>query len=372
MAGLYIHIPFCARKCNYCNFYSIASKRFISGFEEYLGIELELQKGLLKGEEVNSIYFGGGTPSMFSASQLEFVLEQIFRHYRVPDTVEITLEANPGDVTRDYLRSIAALRINRLSLGIQSFDDETLRYLSRDHSAGDARKLLSLVQASAWENYSVDLIFGAPVMSDKKWKQQLEIVADAGVPHLSAYALTVEEKTALALFIRKGKMKAPLDERVARQFEILMDWAAKNGYEHYEISNLAKKGFRSLHNSSYWKREHYLGIGPSAHSFIGNRRFWNIANTQKYREALEQRQLLQESEVIDEVMAYNELVMTSIRTIEGVDIWGLPDSFRSYFLQVVSEFIQKKWIETDGRFYRLSRNGKLLADGITAALFYLE
>jgi oxygen-independent coproporphyrinogen-3 oxidase len=369
MAGIYIHIPFCTKKCNYCNFYSIASQKFINGFETVLAKEINVKRKLFENKIITSIYIGGGTPSLLSVKQLEFILKNITENFSIAPKVEITLEANPLDLTTKYLHSLKSIGFNRLSLGVQSMDDKILQYLSRNHSARNSLEAIERVQSSGFTNYTIDLIFGVPGMTDQLWKNQLQKVKAMGIPHLSAYALTVEEKTALDLFIRRNTLPKPEEETQARQFEILMDWAEQTDYEHYEISNLAIKGFRSQHNSAYWKREEYLGLGPSAHSFVGKHRCWNIANTQKYIEGIKNGNMFFDKETLSKKDIYNEQILTGIRTLEGINLKTIEPQYRAHFRTISDTLIEKELMKCEEDYFRLTKRGRLLADAISSELF---
>ena len=370
MAAIYIHIPFCRKKCNYCNFYSVVSERYTDDFLLSLHKEIELQKDLLKGEKVQTIYFGGGTPSLLSPDSLSEILKKLKETFNLAQNPEITLEANPLDINFNYLQEIKEIGINRLSLGIQSFDNTVLDYLSRTHKAGDSHKAIELVQTVGFENYTMDLIFGVPGMDMDLWKMQLETFKQYGIPHLSAYALTVEEKTPLDLFIKKGRVESPKEESAAEHLEYLMLWASENDFEHYEISNLSKKGFRSKHNSSYWNREKYLGLGPSAHSYNGNNRYWNVANVKKYIEQIGAGIIPSESESLTEIDIYNELILTRIRTVEGVNIDLIEKKYKPHFLNQIQKHIQNRNVKKENEFYKLTPQGILLSDAISMDLFY--
>ncbi len=369
MAGIYIHIPFCRKKCNYCNFYSVVSERYIDDFLVSLDKEIELQKNFLKDEKVETIYFGGGTPSILTPENISDILKKLKITFSIIPDVEFTLEANPLDLNLAYLQEIRNIGVNRLSLGVQSFDNNVLNYLSRTHREIDSHKVIELVQKAGFENYTMDLIFGVPGMDMALWKKQLDTFKSYDIPHLSAYALTVEEKTALDIFIKKGKIEAPLEESAASHLEYLIEWASQNNYEHYEISNLSKKGFHSKHNSSYWNREKYLGLGPSAHSFDGKKRYWNIASVKKYIEQIAQAQIPSESETLTEVDVYNEIVLTSLRTADGINVALLAEKYLPHFLQQTSSYLHNGYLIQKGDFYKLSKKGLLFSDAISMDLF---
>lgn len=376
MAGLYLHIPFCKQACHYCNFHFSTNLRSKPALVQALLHELDLQRQYLGGATLQSIYLGGGTPSLLDQRELALLFEKIYALHSVAGDAEITLEANPDDLSAEKLAAWRAYTpINRLSIGIQSFFEADLQWMNRAHNAAQAWQCLADAAAAGFDDLTVDLIYGAPVTTDEHWAENLRIALEAGVPHLSCYCLTVEEGTALAHFVRKGTA-APVDEeKAARQFEYLQDTAAANGYEHYEISNFARPGRYARHNSSYWKGEPYLGVGPSAHSFDGGSRQWNVANNARYMRALAAGELPFEREQLTPAQRYNEYVMTGLRTSWGceqvkLEAFGAP--YADYFTASVERFIENGTVERLERGYRLSRSGKILADRIAAELFWLD
>jgi putative oxygen-independent coproporphyrinogen III oxidase len=377
MPGIYLHIPFCKQACHYCNFHFSTSLRAKPALVEALVRELELQCDFLQGAELTSIYFGGGTPSLLSLAELDRLLATIFRLHRVAPGAEITLEGNPDDLSREYLADLRRhTPVNRLSIGIQSFHDEDLRWMNRAHSAAHAYACLENARAEAFDDLTIDLIYGSPTTSDERWRHNLDLAFAMEIPHLSCYSLTVEPGTALGHFVKKGRVAPMDDEQAARQFEYLMDAATARGYEHYEISNFARPGRYARHNSSYWRGEAYLGIGPSAHSFDGlARRQWNVANNAAYVRALEAGVIPAESESLTAGQRYNEYVLTALRTVWGcetVRLEALGEPFRRHFEQRVGTFVDSGWVERREETYRLTRSGKLMADFITADLFFNE
>lgn len=376
MAGIYIHIPFCRQACNYCNFHFSTSLRYKNAFIQALLKEIELQStaNYLQGEQVETIYFGGGTPSLLQTDELALVMNALHQWFNIQPTAEITLEANPDDVTDEKLIGWKTLGINRLSIGIQSLFEEDLQWMNRAHTAAEAKNVISKARAAGFETFTVDLIYGTPGLSDEKWKQNLEWVVAQGITHLSCYALTVEEKTALDKQIRL-QQKQPVDaEQQSRQFLLLMDYMQHAGFEHYEISNFAKPGHRSKHNSSYWHGTHYLGLGPSAHSFNGNSRQWNVANNQQYIQSLEQAIIPFEKEELTETQQLNEYIMTSLRLMEGCDLNFINQKFgpsRVTAIQREAAIFLKdhRMIERDQHLI-LTKEGKLFADRIASDLFF--
>ena len=372
--SLYLHIPFCKQACHYCNFHFSTSLRSKPALVAALLRELELQRDYLGRAELQSIYFGGGTPSLLDLDELEQLFTKIYSLHRVADDVEITLEANPDDLNPDVLRSWRAhTPINRLSIGIQSFFDVDLQWMNRAHTAAHARACLENAAAAGFQDLSIDLIYGAPTTPDAHWAENIRLALDAGVPHLSCYCLTVEEGTALAQFVRKGR-SADVDEAQAvRQFEYLQEAAAARGYEHYEISNFALPGRYARHNTAYWQGKAYLGVGPSAHSFDGHSRQWNVANNARYVKALESGEIPFEWETLTPAQRYNEFVMTGLRTQWGcsesaIKTFGEP--FAEYFLAEARRFLQDGTLEYRDGYYRLSRTGKALADRVASDLFW--
>ena len=373
MAGIYIHIPFCKQKCHYCNFFSQASTKYKQAFILALLKEIELQKDYLNGKEVKTIYFGGGTPSLLSDKEIKLVLEQIGTFFEIANAVEITLEANPDDLNKEYLSRLKKTKINRLSIGIQSFHDDDLQYLNRVHRGEQA--LNSIQEALlVFENLSIDLIYGIPTLNNEKWIENLTTIYQLNIPHVSAYALTIEPKTALDFFIKKGKYATVEEQSLVDHFHILCDMMESYDYEHYEISNFSKEKHHSVHNTSYWSGSKYLGLGPSAHSFNGKSRQWNIANTSQYIERLQHQKVPFTREVLSKQQKYNEYVMTSLRTIWGTDanhiLQEFGNDFYDHFLKEVTVFLNDKKINQTASIFTLTREGKLFADQVTAGLFH--
>ena len=328
--------------------------------------EIEIRSDYLKGEPVETIYFGGGTPSLLSVKESKSLIEKMRSAFSVMENAEITIETNPDDITEEKLLGWKEAGINRLSIGIQSFFEEDLQWMNRAHTASQA---VSSLQSALrmFENITVDLIYGTPLLTDEKWKQNVDSVIKLGIPHISCYALTIEPKTPLDKLI-KQKQKEDIDpEKQARHFLLLMDWLGKAGYEHYEISNFARPGMRSEHNSSYWSGKNYIGIGPSAHSYNSESRQWNIANNQTYIESVQKGIIPFEKEILTDTQKMNEYIMTSLRTVEGLDLRNVDSTeFRVQSQKFIDE---GKMIEENG-FLKLTRKGKLFADGIAAELFF--
>lgn len=379
MPGIYLHIPFCKQACHYCNFHFSTSLRQKGAMVEAIVRELDLQKDYLQGAPLSSIYFGGGTPSLLDANELEQIFSKIYQLHSVQADAEITLEANPDDLSLEKLKALRNSPVNRLSIGIQSFAEEDLRFMNRAHNAHEARACIENALALGFDNLTLDLIYGAPTTSHEQWAKNLDTLFQYPIPHISAYCLTVEPKTALDHFVRQGKA-APVDEEHANtQFLHLMEATLAQGYEHYEISNFAKPGRYARHNSSYWLGESYLGIGPSAHSFNGQSRQWNVANNAKYLKILNEEELAElgdtglfELEELSPATRYNEYVMTGLRTIWGCDLQKIAPAFQAYFLENVQPFIDKGQVLVQNHQYRLSNSGKFMADYIAAQLFFIE
>jgi oxygen-independent coproporphyrinogen-3 oxidase len=373
MAGIYIHIPFCKQKCHYCNFFSVATIRGKDAFIEALLKEIKLRKDYLEGETVKTIYFGGGTPSLLKIEDLRLIIEALRLNFNIDPEAEITLEANPDDINEKAVKDWKNTTVNRLSIGIQSFFDDDLQYLNRVHTAGQAFQAIEITQNAGFENLTIDLIYGIPTLSGEKWQKNLETFFSLDIPHLSAYSLTVEQKTPLDQLIKKGKY-APLDERQSiGHFKFLLDEAGKNHFIHYEISNFAREGYYSKHNSLYWLGGHYLGLGPSAHSFNGHSRQWNVSSISQYIKLDNYHTSVEEKEVLTMEQRYNEYVMTSLRTVWGCDTVHILQMFgkeqESYFIRNVKPFVEKNHLYREGSKYFLTDEGKLFADGIAAALF---
>jgi oxygen-independent coproporphyrinogen-3 oxidase len=374
MAGIYIHIPFCRQACHYCNFHFSTSLRQKDALLDALRRELELRKDFLQAP-IESIYFGGGTPSLLTNVELDQLFRSIHSLFSVQPSAEITLEANPDDLTKEKLKALKDSPVNRLSIGVQSFFEEDLRFMNRAHSAEEARRCIADARAMGFDNLTIDLIYGSPTTNMEMWQSNVETAIEMGIPHLSCYCLTVEPKTALAHFVKTGKVATPDEEAAASQFEYLMDRLEKAGYDHYEISNFAKPGMYSKHNTAYWLGEPYLGIGPSAHSFDGEQRYWNVANNARYIKAIQQGVLPLESESLSVAERYNEYVMTSLRTSWGCDlnkVRKMGPQFHDYILTNVYPFLENGLVIRTGDTLVLSKKGKLLADFIESELFWAD
>jgi oxygen-independent coproporphyrinogen-3 oxidase len=373
MAGIYIHIPFCKQACHYCDFHFSTSIKYKDELLQALTKEIKLQKNYLNGETIETIYFGGGTPSLLTEAEISLLINTITDLHTVASGAEITLEANPDDLDKNKVRALTQTPLNRLSIGLQSFFDEDLQWMNRAHRGEEAETAVKRAQDAGFENITVDLIYGYPLLTDKKWNYNLDKVFEFEVPHVSAYSMTVEPRTALASFIKKKKEPAMNDEQSAAQFIYLADAMQQHGFEHYEISNFCKPGHYSRHNSNYWKGVKYLGIGPSAHSFNGETRQWNIANNAKYTGEMMNGKIPAETEVLSETDRLNEYIMTSLRTQWGLDLDKLNSIAKgsdTELLKNAPEFFEKGYIEQQNRIIRLTPTGKLYADHVAGELFF--
>ncbi len=369
MSGIYIHIPFCKQACHYCNFHFATSLHYKNELIAALLKEIVLQKDYPGSEPVETIYFGGGTPSLLDIEDLILIIEKIKTVFVVRTETEITLEANPDDITDEKLIGWKKTGINRLSIGIQSFFDEDLKWMNRAHNAQEAIGNLQLA-IKHFENITIDLIYGTPGLTNEKWKQNVETAISLNIPHLSCYALTVEPKTPLDKMIRQHQSENINPEKQSEQFLLLMQWMEEAGYEHYEISNFSRPGWRSRHNSSYWSGKKYLGIGPSAHSFNGTERQWNISNNKIYIESINKGIIAFEKEILTPVQKLNEYIMTSLRTMEGLKLERLDEIDTGKLKAVSRKFIDSGLMRSENNSLILTKEGKLLADGIAAKLFF--
>lgn len=373
--GIYIHIPFCKQACFYCDFHFSTSLKKKGDLIEALAKELELRKDEFKNSTVATIYFGGGTPSLLSNAELEFLVDSVHKYYQVSEHPEITLEANPDDLSKDRIIELSESPVNRLSIGIQSFFESDLKLMNRAHNASEAKTCLENV-VRYFDNVSVDLIYGIPGATNDQWLENIETALSYKVPHISSYALTVEPKTALASFIKKGIIEDVDDEQAHEQFYILKDRLEASGFIHYELSNFGKEGFFSKNNSAYWQGKSYLGIGPSAHSFNGTQRGWNVSNNSKYIKAIQQDQLPIEIETLSQTDRYNEYVMTGLRTIWGLSLAKIEKDFgvlyKDYLLEQSKVFINQHLLYIDADHLRVTKKGQFLSDGISSKLFKIN
>jgi len=373
LSGIYVHIPFCRRKCHYCNFFSLASLKYKERFLDALKEEIFLRKNFLDSKPVESIYLGGGTPSQLQIPEIESILEDLRKYFNLAENMEITLEANPDDLDPAILLEYRNIGINRLSIGVQSFFDDDLQYLNRIHSGQRAEESVLQAKEVGFSNISLDFIYGIPTLTAEKWHKNLEKAFSLEVPHISAYSLTVEPKTALDLLIHKKKLPGPEEEQILEHFRILLQMMKEQEFEHYEISNFCKNGFYSRHNSMYWNGTPYLGLGPSAHSYDGTSRQWNISNLVYYIDQINKNEPFFESEKLTPLQKYNEYVMVSLRTMWGCDLNTIGERFgeetATHFSRSATRYlISGEMIEKTGIYY-LTDEGKLFADGIAADLF---
>lgn len=393
MSGIYIHIPFCKQACHYCDFHFSTNLKKKEEMVLALAKEIQLRKNEFQDEIVETIYFGGGTPSILSIEDLRFLIDAVYRNYKVVENPEITLEANPDDLHLDFARfdyekdlSVRAksrtifeaykeIGINRLSIGIQSFFEDDLKLMNRAHNAEESKKCLEIA-SQYFDNISIDLIYGIPEMSNEKWLQNIETALSFGVPHISSYALTVEPKTALHSFIQKGIIPQPDDEVAQKHFHILVDKLSENGFIHYELSNFGKENYFSKNNSSYWLGKKYIGIGPSAHSYDGKNRGWNLSNNSLYIKSIQENKLPIEIETLTKTDRYNEYIMTGLRTIWGVSLERVEQEFGKTYLDYLNrqaaKFIEDHLLFVDDNILRTTKKGKFLSDGISSDLFLLN
>ncbi len=373
MAGIYIHIPFCKRKCHYCNFFSSVSMKKRDEFLEALLQEIELQKDYLDNESINTIYIGGGTPSLLKKEDILNIYNTLSKNFYLNDQLEFTFEANPDDLDKKKLSEIRDTPINRLSIGVQSFFDEDLLYLNRIHNAKQSIEALKRALDTGFENLSADLIYGIPGQSNSRWKNNVEILVEMNIPHISAYSLTVEPGTIFENKILKNKIISPDETLSLIHFKELMQIMKGKKYEHYEISNFSKEGFISQHNSNYWFGEKYLGLGPSAHSYNGKERQWNVSNNLIYIEKIKNEIIPCEKETLSAKEKFNEYLMISLRTIQGCDLNYVDKKFgeASYLhcVKYAKPYIDAGQIIEENEKLYLTEKGKLFADQIAADMF---
>lgn len=375
MSGIYIHIPFCKQACHYCNFHFSTTLKSKGDLVSAICKEIIIQKNYLKEKSLTSIYFGGGTPSLLTDEELGQIFDTLNEVFTWTAQTEITLEANPDDITLEKLNSFKKWGINRLSIGIQSFFNEDLIWMNRAHNAQEAQTCIKMAQDAGFDNITIDLIYGSPTTSHEMWAENIKTALSLDIPHISSYCLTVEEGTALHHHVKKGKKMSPDSDVASRQFTTLIENLTTSGYEHYEISNFAKPEKYAIHNTNYWKGAQYLGIGPSAHSFDGRSRSWNIAHNQKYMQSLLENIIPSEREELSPSTRYNEYVMTGLRTMWGVkldEINGFGSEFVPYFLEGIQDEIKKGFVTQDEHKYTLTQVGKHFADGIASNLFWVE
>lgn len=375
MSGIYIHIPFCKQACHYCDFHFSTSMKRKEEMVLALAKEIHLRKDESTEETIETIYFGGGTPSVLTSAEINFLIDAVYQNYKVVEKPEITLEANPDDLSEERILELSKSKINRLSIGIQSFYEDDLKMMNRAHNSAEAKRCLEFA-TQYFDNISLDLIYGIPGMSNEKWKQNIETALSFGIPHISSYALTVEPKTALNKLIQTGKITAPNDEAAQEHFAILVETLESKGFVHYELSNFAKENYFSKNNSAYWLGKKYIGIGPSAHSYNGIARSWNVANNPIYLKSIQEDKLPNESEILSVADRYNEYIMTGLRTIWGVSFDRVEKEFGVEYLNYLNKQT-KKYLDDDLLFIEIdilkpTKKGKFLTDGIASDLFYLN
>jgi oxygen-independent coproporphyrinogen-3 oxidase len=383
MSGIYIHIPYCKQACHYCDFHFSTSLKKKDEMVLALAKEIEMRKSEFKDDAVETIYFGGGTPSILNVSDLKLLIDTVYSNFSVIENPEITLEANPDDLTpilsfrgtRNLFKEFKAIGVNRLSIGIQSFFEDDLKLMNRAHNSEEAKSCLEIA-TQYFDNISIDLIYGMPNMSNEKWLHNIETALSFNIPHISSYALTVEPKTALHTFIQKGIIPQLDDEVAQEHFHLLLDKLEENGFIHYELSNFGKENYFSKNNSSYWLGKKYIGIGPSAHSYDGEKRGWNVSNNTLYLKSIQENKLPLETETLTKTDRYNEYVMTGLRTIWGISLDRIATEFGKTYLdylnQQAAKYIEDHLLFIDDNILRTTKSGKFLSDGIASDLFLLN
>ena len=374
MSGIYLHIPFCRKACHYCNFHFSTS----ANYKDEMVAALQKEMGLRKGElhaPVESIYFGGGTPSMVTAAQIKALIHEVYLHFDVVDYPEITLEANPDDLTKPYLSALKESGVNRLSIGIQSFHDKELELMNRAHNRKQALQSVLWAQ-ELFDNISIDLLYGTPHTTFEDWQKNLETALALDVPHISSYALTLEPKTALDHFVKKGVVSLLDEKEVEHQFLYLVDVLTQTGYEHYELSSFGKPGYRSRNNTAYWQGKPYLGIGPSAHGYDGENRYWNMSNNAAYLKEIAQGQIPQTTEKLRVIDKFNEAIMIGLRASWGVSLQAMETAlglrYRIHLEQQAQRFIHQGLLQIENQSLKTTSKGAFLADGIAADLFLID
>ncbi|WP_394776355.1 radical SAM family heme chaperone HemW [Flavobacterium sp.] len=380
MSGIYIHIPFCKQACHYCDFHFSTSMKKKDDMVLALAKEIIMRKNELldsagNENQIETIYFGGGTPSVLSNDEINFLISEVYKNYKVVENPEITLEANPDDLSTERIIELSKSLINRLSIGIQSFYEEDLKMMNRAHNSAEA--INCLTEATKYfDNISLDLIYGIPGLTDEMWRKNIEIALSFGIPHISSYALTVEPKTALRKLIDTGKIAEPQDEVASNHFMILVEMLQKSGFIHYELSNFGKENYFSKNNSAYWLGKKYIGIGPSAHSYDGEKRGWNIANNSLYLKSIQENILPIETETLSKSDRYNEYIMTGLRTIWGVSLERIETEFGldywNYLKKQSQKFLNDDLLFIENNILKPTAKGKFLTDGIASDLFYLN
>jgi oxygen-independent coproporphyrinogen III oxidase len=373
MAGIYIHIPFCRQACYYCDFHFSTNLDKKTEVVDAVIHEMELQQNFLGGEEINTIYFGGGTPSLLSTPELNRIFDSLHQNFQVKNHAEITLEANPDDLSDDKLKELRTMGINRLSIGIQSFDDAVLRFLNRAHDSAAAKKCVEQARASGFGNISIDLIYAIPGQTETAWKKNIDLGLMLSPEHISAYSLTIEEKTVFGRWAASGKLVGSTDDFAAGQLELLVETLEKSGLEQYEVSNFARPGYFSQHNSSYWRQEKYLGLGPSAHSYNGTLRQYNVSNNHEYLRTLNLNQIPATVEILSKADKINDYLLTTLRTSWGTDLNKLQQNLDYDLLSLhqsyIDALVERDLATLQNSTLTLTKKGRMLADKISSDLF---
>jgi oxygen-independent coproporphyrinogen-3 oxidase len=375
MANIYVHIPFCKSKCSYCDFYSIANNNLIDNYISALCKEIEVRKNSIKDEFIETIYFGGGTPSLLSITNIEAVLNVIHKNYNIVSTPEISFEANPESLNKKYLKDLYKLNINRLSIGIQSLNPEVLKMMNRKHSVDTAIKSVYDSVELGFNNVSVDLIYGIPNMSIAEWERMINSTLSLPITHLSAYHLSIEEGTLLHKKLKKGNFDVISDNDSFEQYKLLIKLSSDLGFLQYEISNFAKFGYESRHNSSYWNGSKYIGFGPSAHSFYQNKRFWNVSNVREYISQISNDEYFPEFEKLSIIDKINETIMLSLRTVKGLDLSKFRDNFgESRYKDILDKikYINPKSYAMRDSYLQLTPTGMFISDKVIEILFFID
>lgn len=374
---IYFHIPFCKQACHYCDFHFSTSLKYKEDILTAMHKELELRAHYLEDKNISSIYFGGGTPSILEAADIQKLIDKVDKLFNIENNAEITLEANPDDLNNEKIVDLRKTSINRFSIGIQSFFEEDLKWMNRAHNAQEADSSIKRIQDADYQNITCDLIYGYPLLSNEKWNFNMQKLIELEIPHISSYNMTVESKTALAHFIKQGITKPITDAQGEEQMIMLIETLTSNNYQHYEISNFAKEGHYAKHNTNYWKGKQYLGIGPSAHSYNGNSRSWNINNNAKYSQGINNGHPTLEEEKLTVEDRFNEYIMTSLRTVWGVNIQKIEKDFGydyvQHFKKEIEPFLNSGEVEIQkDQAYILTSKGKLIADRIASDLFIVK
>jgi putative oxygen-independent coproporphyrinogen III oxidase len=375
MSGIYLHIPFCKKRCNYCDFYSTTQLKLKEPLVKALAQELIFRKDYLAGQKVETIYFGGGTPSLLSAEEFASLIQIIRDNYNLEPQAEITIEANPDDLNLKYIESLSKTPVNRISIGIQSFNDDFLKTMNRRHTAKQAIEAIENCRMVGFNNLSADLIYGLPGLSNREWQQELDAISGLNIQHLSAYHLTYEKGTIYEVWLRNHKIEEISEEDSLDQFKLLISWAKTNGFEHYEISNFAKEGFYSKHNTSYWNQKPYLGVGPAAHSYNLETRSWNVSNLSSYLEGIENNEPKTEIEILTETDKFNDYIITSLRTCWGIDLNYLDKNFSPKMVQALHKIVEKQLnsnkLNMKENHLKLTETGIFISDQIISELMFI-